>query len=98
MKIDEDQDLSTVFLSFRTKRLLQYFAKKPWSLYLFPLLHFLEKSVAEQHQLYTERMLEKMKERERENNEKDRCEDGPVPVCTEGKNKDKDIDDTVSVW
>jgi senataxin len=97
MKIDEDHDLSTVFLSSRTKRLSKCFAKKPWSLYLSSLLHFLEKSVAEQHQLYTERILTEMKEIERKNHEKNRSENHSVTSCNEGKDQEKDISDTIDI-
>ncbi|CAN6249866.1 unnamed protein product [Urochloa humidicola] len=96
MKIDEDNNLSAVFLSSRIKRLSQCFAKKPWGLCLFSLLHFLEKSVTEQYQLYTERILAKMKEREGENTEKNQSEDRSVTSCTEGKVQEG-ISDTVEV-
>ncbi|CAD6262581.1 unnamed protein product [Miscanthus lutarioriparius] len=96
MKIDEDHELSTVFLSSRTRRLSKCFAKKPWRLCLSSLLHFLEKSVAEQHQLYTERILAKMKETERKNHEKNKTEDCSVTSCTEGKDPE-DICDNVEI-
>jgi len=97
MKIDEDHDLCTIFLSSRTQRLSKCFAKKPWSLYLSSLVHFLEKSVAEQHQLYTERVLTEMKEIERKNHEKNRREDHSVTSCNEGKDQEKDISDTIEI-
>ncbi|CAL5069574.1 unnamed protein product [Urochloa decumbens] len=96
MKIEEDNDLSAVFLSSRIGRLSQCFAKKPWRLCLCSLLHFLQKSVKEQHQLYTERILAKIKENEGENAEKNHNEDCRV-TCTEGKDQNKDICDTVGV-
>lgn len=97
MKIDEGHELSKVFLSSRTRRLSKCFAKKPWSLYLSSLLHFLEKSVAEQHQLYTERVLAKMKETERKNLEKNKSEDRRVTSCTEGNDQEVIICDTVEM-
>lgn len=97
MKIDEDNDLSAVLLSSRIKRLAQCFAKKPWSLCLSSLLYFLEKSVAEQHHLYTERILAKIKERAIENTEMNKSEDRLVTSCTEGKGEE-DRCDTVVVY
>ncbi|KAL6882577.1 hypothetical protein ACP4OV_011267 [Aristida adscensionis] len=69
MKIDEDHDLSAVFLSSRTERLSQCVPEKGWELCLCLLLDILENSVAKHYQLYVEEIHEKMKKRERENNE-----------------------------
>ncbi|GJN26634.1 hypothetical protein PR202_gb14583 [Eleusine coracana subsp. coracana] len=97
MKIDDDHDLSAVFLSSRTKRLSQRFAKKPWNLYLSSLLDFLEKSVEKQHQLYMEKIHEKMKKRQMKNNEKNKIDADKIAIGAEGKDQDKVIFDTVTV-
>ncbi|KAL6652178.1 hypothetical protein ACP70R_011103 [Stipagrostis hirtigluma subsp. patula] len=96
MKIDKDHVLSAVFLSHRAKRLSHCFTNKPWNFYLHPLLHFLKKSVVEQHQLYTKKTLEKMKQRGREDNE-NRGEGDRVTVSNKAKYHVKDIRDAAEV-
>ncbi|GJN04400.1 hypothetical protein PR202_ga21947 [Eleusine coracana subsp. coracana] len=67
MKIDDDHDLSAVFLSS----------------------HFLEKSVEKQHQLYMEKIHEKMNKRQMKNNEKNKIDADKIAIGAEGKGQDK---------